>query len=142
MGNRAVITTAPYGANKVGIYVHWNGGRASVEGFLRAAKELGYRTPGGDPSYAFARLAQAIGLYFGAADDCSVGVNRVGDLDTDNSDNGTYLIGKDWEIVGRKFFDGREEIDEAKTAAIAARIVAITRAAQAASDNYVEAVNA
>jgi len=43
MGNRAVITTAPYSTSNVGIYVHWNGGRASVEGFLKACRELGYR---------------------------------------------------------------------------------------------------
>jgi hypothetical protein len=38
MGNRAVITLKPhegksYG-NQVGIYVHWNGGRDSIEAFL------------------------------------------------------------------------------------------------------------
>jgi hypothetical protein len=40
MGNRALLTfstepTAP------AIYLHWNGGRASVLGFLKAARQLG-----------------------------------------------------------------------------------------------------
>ena len=39
MGNRAVITasTAP---DAPSIYLHWNGGRDSVEGFLKAARDL------------------------------------------------------------------------------------------------------
>ncbi len=32
MGNRATITAAPFDRKNVAIYVHWNGGRASVEG--------------------------------------------------------------------------------------------------------------
>jgi len=42
MGNRAVITFATY-TNAPAIYLHWNGGRASVEGFLSAARQLGLR---------------------------------------------------------------------------------------------------
>ena len=125
MGNRAVITTAPYSDSSVGIYVHWNGGRASIEGFLKAARQLGYRAPGGDSSYALAGLAGVIWSYLGT-DGLSVGIDRCAQLDTDNGDNGTYLIGGDWEIVGRKFHGGdwAEEIDPAKTDAIAAEIIA------------------
>lgn len=125
MGNRAVITTAPYSDTNVGIYVHWNGGRESIEGFLEAAKELGYRSPGEDNSYAMARLVQAIGVYFGG--ELSLGVDLCSNLDTDNGNNGTYLIGPDWEVVGRKFFDGEDEVDEERTKAVAARIVRRTR---------------
>lgn len=130
MGNRAVITTAPYSDSNVGIYVHWNGGRASVEGFLAAAKELGYRTPTSDRSYALAGLAGLIWSFLGT-DGLSVGIDRCGQLDTDNGDNGTYLIGGDWEIVGRKFrdeWDG-EEIDAAKTKAIKEQILLKVKAA-------------
>lgn len=39
MGNRAVITTSKApdvsGAKDLGIYLHWNGGRDSVEAFLK-----------------------------------------------------------------------------------------------------------
>jgi hypothetical protein len=133
MGNRAVITTAPYKTGNIGIYVHWNGGRASIEGFLQAAKELGYRSPGTDSSYGLARLVQAIGLYFGADKETSLGIGICKELDT-AGDNGTYLIGKDWEIVGRKFFgQGEEEIDLGKTEKIKQDILHITKAAAAAA---------
>jgi hypothetical protein len=134
MGNQAVITTAPYKPGNVGIYVHWNGGRASIEGFLRAAKELGYRPPQTDSSYALAGLAGLIWSYIGT-DGTSVGVGLCKDLDCDNGDNGTYLIGGDWEIVGRKFHEGPEEINEAKTAAIAK---CLKVKAKAAADAQIE----
>lgn len=101
MGNRAVITTAPFDKKNVGIYVHWNGGQESIEGFLAACKELGYRDPTGHTEYGLARLTQAIGLFFGAEDDCSVGIGRCDQLDCDNGDNGVWLLGPDWTIAGR-----------------------------------------
>ncbi len=125
MGNRAVITTAPYDESNVGIYVHWNGGRASIEGFLQACKELGYRDPTSD-SYGMARLTQAIGNYFGG--ELSLGVDICERLDTDNGDNGTYLIGEGWKIVDRKFADGgRDEINPETTKQIALDIVTKAR---------------
>ena len=120
MGNRAVITTAPFDLKNVGIYVHWNGGRDSVEGFLRACKALGYRSPEMDSSYAMGRLTQAIGTYFGGA--TSLGIGTVDDLDYDNGDNGTYVIGGNWEIVGREYWTGLEDADEGRTTAIASKI--------------------
>ena len=132
MGNRAVITTAPYSPNKLGIYVHWNGGRASVEGFLQACEELGYRTPDSDPAYGMARLAQAIGVYFGGELSLGVGLNK--NLDTDNGDAGTYLI-KGWKIVGRKFEPAVEEIDAEKTAGVKDRIIKRTRAFEAIEED-------
>ena len=123
MGNRAVITTAPYSVSNVGIYVHWNGGRASIEGFLKAARELGYRDPSYDPAYGLARLTQAIGAFFGG--ESSVGIGVVRDLDVDNGDNGTYVIGEGWEIVERVYADeAHDEIDPEKTVAVALAIVA------------------
>ena len=120
MGNRAVITTAPYDENNVGIYLHWNGGRASIEGFLLACKRLSFCSPGADGNYALARLTSAIAAYFGADDGgLPVGIGPCSKLDTDNGDNGVYLIDGDWEIVGRDHFSWSEEIDERKTARIA-----------------------
>jgi len=131
MGNRAVITLAPYKPENPGIYVHWNGGRASVEGFLKACRELKFRGPGADPSYAMARLTQAVCLFF--PDGLSVGVGACSGLDCDNGDNGLYEIGDDWQIVGRHFrpySEIREEVNEEKTGAIAAEIVQRYRAVQ------------
>ena len=100
MGNRAVITTKHnFYSNGVGVYLHWNGGRTSVECFLKYCQLKGYRSPETD-CYGWARLCQVIGNFFGG--DVSVGVDIVQRLDCDNGDNGTYLI-EDWEIVGRKY---------------------------------------
>lgn len=100
MGNRAVITTAPYDEKNVGVYLHWNGGPESVLAFAGAAKELGYRSPDQDPAYGLARLCALIALYFDITTDTSVGVGRCDELDTDG-DNGVFLIGPDWEVVGQ-----------------------------------------
>lgn len=109
MGTRAVITSAPYGENNVGIYVHWNGGRASVEAFILAAKKMGFR-PVGD-NYGWARLTQLITNFFGC-DGTSIGVDICKNLDTDNGDNGTYLLDpNEWKIVGREFHSGAEQDD-------------------------------
>ena len=54
MGNRAVIATRE---KKIGVYLHWNGGRDSVEGFLTYCKLKGYRCPEKD-NYGWARLCQ------------------------------------------------------------------------------------
>lgn len=135
MGNRAVITTAPYGPNNTGIYLRWNGGRASIEGFLRACKRLGFRSPAVDQKYALARLTQVIATFFGN-EGLPVGIGPVSHLDVDNGDNGTYLIGGDWEIVGRKFVHTffHEEIDEAKTGQIAYKIVQQLKATETVAE--------
>jgi hypothetical protein len=131
MGNRAVITTAPFDNDAIGIYVHWNGGRASVEGFLLACKELGYRSPGADRGYAMARLVCAAGVFFDGG--LSLGLGTCKELDCDNGDNGVFLIGDDWEIVGRVHHRGAEEENPEKTRAIADQIMHKIRAAEAAT---------
>lgn len=104
MGNRAVITTE----NKdIGIYVHWNGGLASVLAFLDTAKVRGYRSPSHDPSYGMARLCGLLHEFFGPEDGLSLGIGPLDRLDCDNFDNGVYVIGGDWEIVGR-YGEGHE----------------------------------
>lgn len=108
MGNRAVITTERNLLNNsgLGVYVHWNGGRDSVQGFLEYCRLRSFRTPETD-DYGWARLCQVIGNFLGA-DGCSLGIDEIGRLDTNNGDNGTYLI-EDWKIVGRRFFDNEEQ---------------------------------
>lgn len=105
MGNRAVITDKTM---EIGVYVHWNGGRDSVEAFLEYCKRRGFRDVNEDRSYAYARLTQVIANYFGG--DLSVGIDLCENLDCDNWDNGTYII-DGWEIVGRKYFKGEEQCD-------------------------------
>lgn len=102
MGNRAVITTPN---KKFGIYLHWNGGRDSVEAFLTYCKLKGYRSPDED-CYGWARMCQVIGNFFGG--DTSIGFDVTNNLDCDNFDNGMYII-KDWQIIDREFQRGAEQ---------------------------------
>lgn len=103
MGNRAVIITKD---ERIGVYVHWNGGRDSIEAFLTYCKIRNYRRPEQD-NYGWASLVTVISNFFGNTGS-SIGVDTVEHLDCDNRDNGVYVI-ENWEIVGRKFFDRREQ---------------------------------
>lgn len=65
MGNRAVITTREdWKCGGVGIYLHWNGGRDSVNAFLKYCELKGYRPPEKD-CYGWASLAKVISNFFG-----------------------------------------------------------------------------
>lgn len=55
MGNRAVITTPE---RKIGLYLHWNGGRDTVEPLLRYCELKGYRAPSSD-SYGWPGSARS-----------------------------------------------------------------------------------
>lgn len=109
MGNRAVITTFDsvaennFNNENMGVYLHWNCGRDSVNAFLTYCKLKGYREPEND-CYGWARLCQVIGNFFGG--ETSIGIDQCKNLDCDNWDNGVYLI-KNWEIVGRVYHEGR-----------------------------------
>lgn len=105
MGNRAVITTREdFDNDGVGVYIHWNGGRDSVEPFLKYCEMKGYRAPDED-CYGYARLVQVIANFFGGA--LSIGVDRVSRLDC-TGDNGVYII-EGWKIVDRENFDCEEQ---------------------------------
>lgn len=121
MGNRAVIRFQG-DTGSTDVYLHWNGGRASVEGFLAAGREL-RALPAGDSSYAAARFIQIVGNFFGGT--LSVG---VGYCIGDPGDNGIYLV-RGGRIVGRQS-DQRlppEEVDPEKTAGILFECLRINR---------------
>ena len=108
MGNRAVITIKEKNTPKEdwrSIYLHWNGGRDSVEPLLHVAKLYDLRCQS-DPSYAIARLSQLIGNTLGGT--LSLGVGTYKQLDTDNADNGVYVV-ENWEIVDREYHHGLEQ---------------------------------
>ena len=108
MGNRAVITIKEKNIPQEdwqSLYLHWNGGRDTVEPLLHVAKLYGIRCQD-DPSYAIARLSQIIGNTLGGK--LSLGVGTYKQLDTDNADNGVYVV-KDWEIVDREYHHGLEQ---------------------------------
>ena len=102
MGNRAVITTR---SKDIVVYFHWNGGRDSVEAFLKHCKLKGYRPPELD-CYGWARLCQVIGNFFGG--ELSIGIDKYDKLDKDNGDNGVYII-ENWNIVDRLFISWPEQ---------------------------------
>lgn len=103
MGNHAIIKTAN---GHIGMYLHWNGGRDSVEAFLKYCDLRGFRSPEVD-GYGWARLSQVVGNYFGGC--LSVGIVELSGVgDGKWCDNGTYII-EDWKIIGREDFDGPEQ---------------------------------
>ena len=107
MSNSCVITTEK---KDLGVYLHWNGGRDSVEAFLAYCKKMGYRSPETD-CYGYARLCQVIGNFFGGT--CSVGIDVFKNFDKDFLDNGVYII-RSWEIVKREVegdYNEQEEYD-------------------------------
>lgn len=111
MGNRAVITASKafdvQNSSDIGVYLHWNGGRDSIEAFLKYCELKNYRSPDTD-NYGWARLCQVIGNYFGGS--TSIGIDKCSCLDCDNGNNGTYII-SGWKIVDRKYFRGLEQKD-------------------------------
>lgn len=126
MGNRAVITFSTAN-NAPSIYLHWNGGRASVEGFLTAARQLGLRhapTPQAQAD-ALDNIAEMLARYFFR---CNVGMNvyrlHFAGADRDNGDNGTYVLDQDLQIFARLHHKRGEEINREKTAAIIEQITA------------------
>jgi len=95
MGNRAVITTPQ---RKVGLYVHWNGGRDTIEPLLRYCELKGYRDPAKD-EYGWARMCQVLGNFFGGTNCVGIGPYTT-DERMDPGDNGIYVI-DGWKIVDR-----------------------------------------
>ena len=93
MGNRALIAFKQKESTKKKeevpcIYLHWNGGRDSVEAFLDATRRLGVRK--NDPSYAMARLTQIIANYLGGTYPLALVMLAIGNLDF--LDNGVYWV--------------------------------------------------
>ncbi len=128
MGNRAVITfsTTPKAPC---IYLHWNGGRASVEGFLAGCRSLGYFNAGSQAKN-MDQLEEMLRPFF-SGDNYRLSIYRetYGKSDTDNWDNGVYVIDQTTlEIKDRRFKRYAEEIDAEKTEAIRQSIIALNTA--------------
>ena len=107
MGNRAVKSFKCEGVPKEyspSIYLHWNGGRDSIEGFLKAHEKANFR----NGAYGIARLIQLITNWFGGG--LCVGVGVYSQMDTDNFDNGVYWVcSKTFKIVEREFKRQKEQ---------------------------------
>ena len=140
MGNRAAIAIRKTKGSPA-IYLHWNGGPESVLAFLHAAKALKVRSPESDPDYCLGRLAQIIGNFFGGT--TSMGIGRVGHVD--DSDNGTYFIGGDFEIKSRtqgevKTVDGLNKEEKDRYVAMRDQIIEFQTAAFDDSDYMADVV--
>lgn len=97
MGDRAVISNK----NKnLGVYLHWYGYREFVESVLAYCDAKQYRSPDVDDEYGWARLCQVLGNTLGGT--ISLGIGRFERMDTDNWDNGTYII-EGWDIKERLY---------------------------------------
>lgn len=105
MGNRCFITTEDKG---IGVYLHWNGGRDTIEPLLRYCELHGYRSPE-KSGYGWACLCKVMGNFFGGTN--SVGIDVYDNYKDGWLDNGVYIV-KDWNIVGREYFDGCHEQTE------------------------------
>jgi hypothetical protein len=125
MGNRAVIALDEYSDDAIGIYLHWNGGRDSIEGFLQAAREqMSGRL--GDPRYGRARLIQVIGTFMEGS--LSLGMGKCSELDCDNGDQGVYIVDSETlTITGRRYRKNQEQKahDSAEIAQLIRRRIAL-----------------
>ena len=100
MGNRAVIKAL--GNDNKAVYLHWNGGRDSIEAFLKYCELRGFR--GFNDDYGMARFCQVVSNFFGA-DGLSIGIT---DYVESQGDNGVYVV-DGWKIVDRISFNGVEQ---------------------------------
>lgn len=97
MANSALITTPQ---RELGLYLHRNGGRYSVEAFLRYCNLKRYPSLSGNPRYGFARLAQVASNFFGGR--AHVGIvpyTRDEDMLAGIA-NGIYVV-EGWDILHR-----------------------------------------
>lgn len=96
MGNRGLITG--YGS-PIGIYLHWNGGRDSIEAFLAYAKLQGH-CPRGNFVDELPALLTIIVNFFGNTG-LNVYLHPIKDITNALTlDHGTYVI-DNWTIVNR-----------------------------------------
>ena len=130
MGNRAVIVFQGqrYRLSSLCVQLQWNGGRASIEGFLQAARQLNIRRPRREDTHdhdrAIRQLGHLIGTYFfGYGVGFTTYVLPYADAHRNNRDNGVYVINADFEIVERLHAGHNlEEWNAEKTEAICQHI--------------------
>lgn len=114
--------------NRVGVYLHWNGGYNSIKPFCMACKHLGFRGAVSD-NYGVACFTQLVRNFFGITG-LSVGVDALKFLDTNNYDNGVYVVDDEWNIIGREFACGEETNTEEYYGDFAERLVNMMKGAE------------
>lgn len=101
MGNAAVVRAK--GNKTKSVYLHWNGGRPSIEAFLKYCELRNFRVF--EDSYGMAGFVQVVSNFFGGG--ISVGIE---DGASSFGGNGVYVV-EGWEIVGREDILGEEVSD-------------------------------
>jgi hypothetical protein len=99
MGNRAVIAFDKFDQdNGQGVYLHWNGGRDSIESFLMFVRA---ETPMIEEK-GLDKLLLALNVFGVSAS--GVELEPLSRLDCDNYDNGVYVVDTNtWEIIDRVY---------------------------------------
>lgn len=140
MGDRAVITFDQYDKAPC-IYLHWEGSREYVEGFLKAGQLCLQPLKTKNATKLMDDLAHLIAKhYFEGEVGFTVYREEYGRADIDNWDNGTYIVNeKTLEIVTRKFLpkDYIDTRDEHKSNLIAKHI---QESVEAEKMNIIEAI--
>ena len=117
MGNRAVVTfadsdeTIPTDTQELkdwidartGVYLHWNGGEDSIIPFLEYCRLIGARS---EVPHAIAVFTRTVSNFMGGTLSACIGPCAC--LDTDNKDNGTYVV-QHWQIAARAYMDRQEQ---------------------------------
>ena len=110
MGNRAVLVwkdeNGHYDDNTTGVYLHWNGGRDSIEAFLAYCGMKDMKSPSESISAGLRNFTDVVSAFFKSRR--SIDIDRLSELDQDNGDNGVYVC-DGWKIVDRRYFDGEEQ---------------------------------
>ena len=103
MGNRAVINMVD---SDVAIYLHWNGGRDTVEPVLQVAKEYGLTGDNAGMNDLYKMFHNML-----ASDMAETAyVGRVEEYNGSAiGDNGTYIIDKSFNIIDRLDFENEEQ---------------------------------
>ena len=112
MGNRALITLSTKRAAPA-LYLHWNGGRASVLGFLKAARQL--EITADNDEELMQQLGRMIARRFFGVELDALHVYSCAYGEGMSSDNGVYLINRELEIIDRLQAPPVDEINAEKT---------------------------
>ena len=105
MSNSGIV--AAKGSN-VGVYLHWNGGRDSVEGFLKYCEMKGYCNFNDRSGYGISRFMQVAGNFLGGTSSLGMEFNITKGKSLTSTDNGIYLV-DGWKIVKRYDEPSREQ---------------------------------
>lgn len=100
MGNRAILK--PVDRDDIGVYLHWNGGRDSIEAFLKYCEIKNFS--GFDDEFGMASFVKIVSNFFRTSDNVGI-ITCPFNWDTDN---GIYVI-KGFQIVDRIEYTGEEQ---------------------------------